>query len=193
MVRPVLSGRPGRASRPFVAASQTAPPDAGGRPRGDRRAAPPASVRQAHRQARRRLALHRQPCAQLCRIERMRDLDPVEPVRRYQGETPGELIHTTSRNSAASTASAIASPATAGDKAIDGHATKGWVGSSSMSALTTPPASPSPSQRKTKKQQAPSTFSSGGGLLSKPWCHRRPRHDRQRRVLQGLCLSRRLP
>lgn len=27
------------------------------------------------------------------RLRRMRDLDPPEPVRRYERETPGELIH----------------------------------------------------------------------------------------------------
>src|SRR5262249_38722204 len=56
-----------RSSRP-----QAAPPDAGGPTGGDRRVAPPASVRQAYRQARRRLARHRQPCA------RRRPIEPNE-------------------------------------------------------------------------------------------------------------------
>jgi hypothetical protein len=71
----------------------------------------------------------------------MKDLDPAEPIRRYERETPGELIHIDIKKLAESTASAIASPATGGGKAI---VAGGWAGTSPTSASTTPLALPSP-------------------------------------------------
>jgi transposase len=72
-------------------------------------------------------------------LNRMRDLEPAEPVRRYEREHPGELIHIDIKKLGNSIASVTASPVTGPARAIRA----GSAGSSSMSASTTPPGLPS--------------------------------------------------
>ena len=97
--RPCASGwhaftpkaKPGSGS--LLAAASPAPADAGGSGRPDRGAAPPALDRQADRRRARCLAGHRQPDPQAPRAHPARGLEPAEPVRRYEWERPGDLIH----------------------------------------------------------------------------------------------------
>ena len=77
-------------------------------------------------------------------LSRLRDLEPPEPVRRYERQHPGELIHIDIKKLGRFHQSATASPATAGGRATHGPEVKAPAGSSSMSASTTPRASPSP-------------------------------------------------
>ena len=89
----------------------------------------------------------------LCRLglNRIRDLEPAEPVHRYEREAPGEMILSTSKSSVASTKSATASPAIAPVRAIAGAS----AGSSSTFVLTITPASPSPRSCRMRKRKAP--------------------------------------
>ena len=73
-------------------------------------------------------------------LNKLKALEPAEPVRRYERENPGELIHIDIKNWASSTASGTASPASALARARPAAS----AGSSSMSASTMPRASPSP-------------------------------------------------
>ena len=85
-------------------------------------------------------------------LNRMRDLEPAEPVRRYEREKPGEMIHIDiKKSSAVSTRSATASPAIAPVRAI----VVASAGSSFMSVSTITPASPSPGFCQTRRQKAP--------------------------------------
>ena len=106
------------------------------------------------------------------RLSRMRDLDPPEPVRRYEREHPGELIHIdikklgrpsagwqVSRSGQASSVSAIASPATGKNAAPPTAEARARAGSSSTSASTMPRASPSARCWATRGRKAPSSSS----------------------------------
>ena len=104
-------------------------------------------------------------------LSRIRDIEPAEPVVRYEYKEPGIQGTGNTRNRAASsilisnawagstgwaTASRNAqSRATAPGKAT--HA--GWAGSMSISASTTPRASPSPTSIPTRRPPAPSPAS----------------------------------
>ena len=68
------------------------PTPAGGR-RAGRSPAPPALDRQADRRRGRRLAGHRQPHPPAAGAQPDARPEPAEPVRRYEREQPGELIH----------------------------------------------------------------------------------------------------
>ncbi len=70
-------------------------------------------------------------------------LEPAEPIRRYERQHPGELIHIDIKSSASSIGSAIASPAIAPVRATSVLAVRGQVGNTCMSASTTLPGSPS--------------------------------------------------
>jgi transposase len=72
-------------------------------------------------------------------LNKLKMLEPAEPVHRYEREYPGELIHIDIKSSASSTRSATASRATAQVRAT----AAAWVGSSSMCASTTPSGLPS--------------------------------------------------
>lgn len=87
-------------------------------------------------------------------LSRLKDIEPAEPVRRYEREHPGEMIHT-SRSSAVLSASAIALPANVPAMPVRAAA----VGSSSMFASTTPPASPFHRSCPTRNRRAPSPSS----------------------------------
>ena len=77
-------------------------------------------------------------------LSRLKDLEPPGRCGATNASTPASSSTSTSRSSAASTRSATASPATAGGRATHGPEVKAPAGSSSMSASTTPRASPSP-------------------------------------------------
>lgn len=88
----------------------------------------------------------------------MRDLEPAEPIRRY--ERPASSSTSIPRRSAASSVSDIASPAIAGGKATGAPASAAAPdGSTFMSASTTPRASPSARSCPTRRQVAPSAYS----------------------------------
>ncbi len=87
-------------------------------------------------------------------LNRIRDLEPAEPVRRYERATPGEMIHIDIKK-LGSTRSVTASPAIGPARAIAAAS----AGSSSTSALTIIPASPSPRSNPTRRPTAPSPFS----------------------------------
>jgi transposase len=72
------------------------------------------------------------------RLSRMRDLDPAEPIRRYERALPGELIHIDIKSSTVSVSRGIASPGIAAPAEASGRA-----GSSPMSASTMPRGWPS--------------------------------------------------
>ena len=62
--------------------------------RAHRRLAAPAADRQAHRRC--RSASRRPPsagCSRRAGLSRLKDIEPAEPVRRYEREHPGEMIH----------------------------------------------------------------------------------------------------
>lgn len=65
-------------------------------------------------------------------LNRLNALEPAEPIRRYEREKPGELIHIDIKSSANSIRSATVSLVTAEDRAIAGA----WAGSMSTSAST---------------------------------------------------------
>jgi transposase-like protein len=78
-------------------------------------------------------------------LNRLKALEPAEPVRRYERDHSG-----------GSMASATASPATAHARATDADVAKGSAGNSSMSASTMLLASPSSRSCLTRKNKAPS-------------------------------------
>jgi transposase len=87
-------------------------------------------------------------------LSRLKDIAPAEPIRRYEWDHPGEIIHIDIKKfgrfdglATASSAIAPASPIVAGS-----------AGSSSMSAATTPRASPSARSCPTSARKAPSPF-----------------------------------
>ena len=82
------SGRPGRASRPLVAAPLAAQPTSSNT-RSSRCA---ASVRPASLSPK-RVGVSPATVSRVLSAAGLNHLDHVEPVRRYERETPGELIH----------------------------------------------------------------------------------------------------
>ena len=85
--------RPGRPARSQFAAPSAAPADAAGGGQRGRASAPPALHRPADRRRTARLAGHRQPRPQAPGAQQTGALEPAEPVRRYEREQPGEMIH----------------------------------------------------------------------------------------------------
>jgi transposase InsO family protein len=84
-----VEGLRDRSSRPLSSPSQTPP---------DTRAAVEALRRQRHtgKQIAAEIRVSRATVSRILRrlgLSRMRDLEPAEPVRRYEREHPGELIH----------------------------------------------------------------------------------------------------
>lgn len=107
-------------------------------------------------------------------LNRLSALEPAEPVRRYERAHPGEMIHMTSRNSAVSSRSDIASPAIAGARATAGRAAGAPAGSSSTSASMTLRASPSPRSCRTRalRGQAGRSFAKVSGRRRSTWFSR---------------------
>ena len=71
-------------------------------------------------------------------LNKLSALEPAEPIRRYERDHPGELIHLDIRKPGASALSGIASP---DDLLASSIVTMASVGNTSTSALTTPRAS----------------------------------------------------
>ena len=155
------------------------------------RAAAPAAHRHAHRQDRRGLARHRQPDPHRAGLSRLKDLEPAEPVRRYERAASGRTHpsrHQEARPLRTDRPSHHRRPHRASPAAPAAPA-----GSSSMSASTMPPASPSRRSCRTRRKRAPSPSSRPPSPITKPRRHRHPGHDRQRRLLQSRRLRQRLP
>jgi hypothetical protein len=76
-------------------------------------------------------------------LSRLRDLEPPEPVRRYERQHPGELIHIDIKKLGRHQVGHRITGDRRG-RATHGPELKAPAGSSSMSASTTPRASPSP-------------------------------------------------
>lgn len=87
-------------------------------------------------------------------LSRMRDLEPAEPVKRYERRNPGEMIHIDIKK--LGRFERIGHRIT-GDRRARATAAAS-AGNSSMSASTTPLASPSRRSSLTKKPSAPSIF-----------------------------------
>ena len=85
------------------------------------------------------------------RLSRIRDLEPAEPVIRYERKKPGDMIHLDIKKLGRLSGSATASPATEPLRATAAAS----VGSSSTSALTTTRASASVRYSPTKRRSAP--------------------------------------
>jgi len=86
-------------------------------------------------------------------LNRLRALEPAEPVRRYQREHPGELIHIDIKK--LGRIDGIGHRIT-GDRRGQSNRRGRSAGSSSMSASTTLPGSPSPRSCPTRRRRAPS-------------------------------------
>ena len=91
-------------------------------------------------------------------LNRLRALEPVEPVRRYERQHPGELIHIDIKKLGRIDGVGHLSPAIAAARATGAAAAKGSAGSSSMSASTTLRGSPSPRSCPTRRKKAPRPF-----------------------------------
>ena len=92
-------------------------------------------------------------------ISKMKALEPAEPVRRYQRDHPGELIHIDIKKLGRFERMGIASPAIAPTAATGTGEAREPAGSSSMSASTMPPVSPSARSCRTRRRRAPSPSS----------------------------------
>ena len=86
-------------------------------------------------------------------LNKLSALEPAEPVRRYEREHPGELIHLDIKKLGGSAPSGTASP---DDILAPSTVTTASVGSSSMSASTMPRASLSSRSWPTSARRAPS-------------------------------------
>jgi transposase len=97
-------------------------------------------------------------------LNRIRDLEPAEPERRYERENPGEIIHIDIKKLGRfeRVGHRITGDRTGPNKSRGA----GW--DSSTSALTTIPASPSPRSSPTKPPTAPCPFSERPWLITKP-------------------------
>ena len=84
-------------------------------------------------------------------LNRIRDLEPAEPVRRYERAAPGEMIHIDIKSSVVSTRSVTASPVIGPARATVAAS----AGSSSTSASTITPASRSPRSSPTRRSIVP--------------------------------------
>ena len=100
-------------------------------------------------------------------LNKLSALEPAQPVRRYERERPGELIHIDIRSSAASRPRATASPATARPAAPAAPA-----GTSCTSASMTPRAWPTPRSCPRKASTPPrpswSVRSPGSAAMASP-------------------------
>ncbi len=156
-----LSGRRrGRPSRPLVTAAPPSPTHAARRRRADRSAAPAAPDRQADRQ--RRWACRPATVSRVLRrlgLSRISDLEPAEPVRRYEREHPGELIHIDIKK--LGRFDKVGHRITGDRRRTDltAEAPRHRLGVSSTSASTTPRASPSARSCPTRRRKAPSPSS----------------------------------
>ena len=83
-------------------------------------------------------------------------LEPQQPRPRYERATPGEIIQSTSKSSAASMPSAIASPVIAAARAMRAAGATGPVGSSFMSPSTIIPGSQPRQSFQMRRRKAPS-------------------------------------
>ena len=89
-------------------------------------------------------------------LNRIAALEPAEPVRRYEREHPGELIHIDIKK--LGRFERVGHRIT-GDRTGQSNSPAASAGSSSMSASTTPPASPSRRSCPTRRRRAPSPSS----------------------------------
>ena len=190
MGRALQGRRPRRTGRPLVTAARLRQPTSPAVVEQVDRAAPPAPDRQADRQGRRRLAGHRQPRAQARRPEpaqgpragragaplRTRAARRADPHRHQEARPvrPGRPPH-------------HRRPQGAEQRTSRGEAS---AGSSSMSASTTPRASPSPDHAGREGEERRRLPQGRRRLLRQPRRHGRARHDRQRLLLQSLRLRR---
>jgi transposase len=90
----------------------------------------------------------------------------LEPAERYERDRPGELIHVDvkklgriQRGAGKRSATGCASITTAGSPTEPDESGRPWVGSSSMSRSTTPPAWPTPKCWPTRRPSRRSVFS----------------------------------
>ena len=149
------------------------------RPRGDRAAAPSALDRQADR---RRTGVSPATVSRVLRrlgLNKLSALEPAEPVRRYERENPGELIHIDIKKLGRIVGVAIASPAIVRVRSTS----LASVGSSSTSASTMLRASLSSRSWPTSEGERRRLPRGCRRLLRKPRRQGRARHDRQRLVL----------
>jgi transposase-like protein len=77
-------------------------------------------------------------------LNRLSALEPAEPVRRYERERPGEMIHLDIKKLGRIDGIGHRITGDRTGQAIDAHAARVLAGSSSMSPSTMPRASPSP-------------------------------------------------
>src|SRR5438876_9346678 len=96
-------------------------------------------------------------------LNRIRDLEPAEPVRRYERATPGEMVHIDIKKLGRFDKIGHPSPATAPVRAT----AVASAGSSFMSVSTITPASPSPRFCRTRKRKAPYRSSRRPWLITK--------------------------
>jgi len=96
-------------------------------------------------------------------LNRIRDLEPAEPARRYERATPGEMIHIDIKK--LGRFDRIGHRIT-GDRTGQSKAAAS-AGSSSTSALTITPASPSPRSSLTRRSTAPLPSSRRPWLITK--------------------------
>ena len=89
-------------------------------------------------------------------LSRLRDIEPAEPVRRYEREHPGDMIHIDIKK--LGRFERVGHRIT-GDIASASPTVAAWAGSSFMSASTTLRASPSRKYCPTRKRKAPSPSS----------------------------------
>ena len=118
-----------------------------------------------------------------------RDLEPAEPIRRYQREHPGELIHIDIKK--LGKFNRVGHRIT-GDRTGQSNLRcrgRGPAGNTSTSASTMLPGSPSVRVMKNERQGMRRRLPQGRRrLLHKPRGNRRACHDRQRFLLQIFCL-----
>ena len=121
-------------------------------------------------------------------LNRLSALEPAEPVRRYEREHPGEMIHIDIKK--LGRIDGVGHRITGDRRGQSNRRSRGegWAGSSSMSPSTTPPASPSPRSWPARGSAVPPPSSKPRRLLRKPRHQGRARHDRQRLLLQILRL-----
>ena len=154
----------------------------------DRRAAAPALDVRADRERDPRLEsdnLYR--ILRRLGLNRLKALEPAEPVRRYEREHPGELIHIDIKKlgKIGSIGHRITGDRTGQTQPPPGVS----AGSSFMSASTTPPVSPSVSVMKDEKRQSAVAFLKAAvAYYASLGVNGRARHDRQRLVLPFLSL-----
>ena len=144
----------------------------------------------ADRRRTRRLARHRQPRAQAPGPQQAEALEPAEPVRRYEREQPGELIHIDIKK--LGRFDRIGHRITGDRTGQSNSRGVGWefvhvcIDDASRIAFS----QIMPDRSKRQRRRLPQ---GRRRLLCKPRRHRRARHDRQRLVLPILRLPQGLP